>query len=299
MEDGPVTVQPYGFLSPQVKYKASTQPLDRVVPRRAISLIPEDAMMLNGFPRVPLSGVQAKAMFTTNGVVYSERISLENINDDTWASFNADDNYWDPVTGIWTPIRTASPVLYQLVGVPGTVPTMDEIEYRSGKELFVRDALFFDNTVTLAASFNDGLDDATNFTLAMALFCVDPGPNNLVVFADGATIGTTSTGLTATMDGQGWSVTIPTGPMRLGPMFLILELKPPIANLYAGYSPNRIYKGSSVVSRNTTRFAFTIGSPMQLFSLDIWGDGAPIASEIVSRYASVLGNTDSPIGVFA
>jgi hypothetical protein len=296
-----VSVTPWGFFSPTVDYTKtpSTQPIDRLVPRRTISLTPEDAIMLNGFPRVPKSGVMARAMFSTDGVYYTERKSFDDINHDSWASFVGSSVYWDPVAGIWSPIRSNSPVLYQFTGVPGTTPVLDTLEYRSGKELMTNDALVFDNTVTLSAQFNEGLDDATRFTLAMALFCQDSGPNTVITFADGATVGVTPTGLTATMDGITWDVPIKTGPMRLGPLFLILELKPPTANLYAGYSPTNISWGSSVISRNTTRFAFTVGSPMSLFALDVWGDGAPIASQIVSDYASVLGNTDSPVAMFA
>ena len=75
---------------------------------------------------------------------------------------------WDSLAGIWTAFRDNAPVLYQLEGNPGAYPTIIEAQYRVVKELIVHDAFVFD-TETIHTNFNEGLDDATNFTMAMAI----------------------------------------------------------------------------------------------------------------------------------
>jgi hypothetical protein len=292
-----VSILPYGFISARVEYKTPPD-TDRIVPRRTVSLVPEDSMMFHGMPRVPDIGVEADFLIDVDGVVYGERPSLQEVNEDSWASFVADEEFYDPVTGIWTPVHDASPVLYNLVGAPGASPALVSVQYRSKKELFIADAISFDETMTMVANFNQGMDDATNFTMAMALTPITDSPSNLITFDDGSTVGINQSGLSVSMDGLNWFVKIPQGPLQLAPMFLILEITPPKSVLYAGYGPNLSYKGSSRITRTTTKFAFTLSSPMMLFALDIWGDGAPSSTEILARYSSCLGSNDSSIGAF-
>jgi hypothetical protein len=291
-----VSILPYGFVAPKVVY-SPTLNIDRLVVRRTISLTPEDSFPLNGMPQVPDIGIKVQSMVDVNGVVFADRPGLEEINDDSYASFIADDAYFDSITGIWTPFRDNSSALYQLVGNPGQYPTMVSNEYRVAKELIVHDALRFDDQ-TLHTNFNQGLDDATNFTIALAIDPLDPGPHELLTFSDGSTISIVSSGLLGFMDNRHWSVKIPTG-LSFKPMFVVLELKPPTVTLYAGFGPTLVHRGSSTVSRNVTKFDFVIGSPMYLYALDLWGDDAPSATTIIARYSTVLGSTDSAIGAFA
>jgi hypothetical protein len=293
-----VSVSPFGFISARVVYDTPPD-TDRIVPRRTVSLVPEDAMMFRGMPRVPDIGVEADFLIDVDGVAYGERPSLQDANDDSWASFVADEQFYNPVTGIWTPVHDSSPVVYELDGSAGNSPSLVSVQYRSKKELFIADAISFDDpTSTMVANFNQGMDDSANFTLAMALTPTSAEDDILIAFDDGGSVGINSSGLTATMDGLSWGVTIPHGPLLLAPMFLILQLVPPSGTLTAGYSPNLSYYGSSAISRGTTKFAFTLSAPMLLVALDIWGDNAPTVPEIIARYSACLGTNDSTLGAF-
>lgn len=293
-----MTVTPYGFFSPRVDYTPDTA-TDYLRPRRTVSLYPEDSILYKGIPMVPLSGVKPEIIISTEGIVLAERVPLAYVNQDTWASFVVDDIFWDDVTGIWTPIRDSSPVVYYFEGTPGDLPTYQTVQYRSEKELFLIDALTLDEGQALDTNFNQGNDDAVSFTMAMAVILLSADESQMVLFSDGSHIDITPLGFSATMDGNTWTVNPPEGPMKYSPLYLVFSVSKMVATLAVGFSPSLIYRGSSSVERTTTSLDFTLSAPMHIFSVDIWNGVSLDPTEIVSRYATALGATVSSIGSFA
>jgi hypothetical protein len=281
-----MSVTPYGFASAQVRSFAPVED-DGVIPQSVVAVATEDFVLLDGQPVVPAVWAEAVGEVTAEGLYYVERPSILDIHSDAMVRFVATEETFDTVSYVWSPLASEMVSRYQLDGSPLSAPVLGESRYQIGREIFTPGHLDFAGAV-LTSDFNDGFDDAFSFTIAMALNLSDTG-YNLVTFLDGSFVSVVDGGLLAEVDGHRFGVDIPQGPAAATPLYVVLDVTPPVATLIGATGPAKIFRGSSAVSARTTSFVFTLTGEMELFSLDVWGDEKPGVAEIVARYASVLG----------
>jgi hypothetical protein len=282
-----MSVVPYGFASPSVR-RFDLTPLNNIRSHAAKSFVPDDYVLLNGTPTTPQFWMNLEPLITADGTYYVERPSILDINDDAFVRFVPTVDTWDDIAFVWNPLSSQANVRYQMDGDVASAPLLSTTEYQIGKERFAPDVLDFGEDSVLTSDFNFGSDDAFSFTIAMALNA-QSNSFGLITFLDGSYVNVVPTGLRAMVDGHKFSITLPFAPTARTPIYVVLDVTPPIATLVAAVSPTRMYQGTSAVRTRTTSFTFTVSGTMELMSLDIWGDDKPSYPDIIARYASVLG----------
>jgi hypothetical protein len=284
-----MSIVPYGFASPVVRDYRPVE-ADVLVPITVQSQVAEDFAIRNGLPDVPKYWVQAITAVTANGTHFTDRISITDINDDVLVRFVPTEDTFDPITFTWSPLTSVTISRYDLDADPLTAPTLTDADYILAKELFSVGAMSFDQGQLVTTDFDGGVDDTVYLTVAAALR-FSGTRFDFLVFADGSKVTVTEFGVSATVNGRSMKLTLPAGPLASAPLYLILQIAPPRVTLCCGYSPTKLFVATSPVPIRTTSLHFTLNGPVELYSLDLWGDNAPDLIEIIRRYSSALGSS--------
>ena len=284
-----MSITPYAFVTATVRLPESTTVVKHN-PHQSMAVIPENFAILNGRPRVPMVWCNAEAVVTTNGSYYTERPGITEITDDSIVSFIPMTETWDPVTLTWSPYLDNSYTRYRLVGTQGSAPYLDSIEYVIGREIFNSPAMIVSPALPLVSNFNEGSDDSTDFTFAIAFNPRELDEDEpLVTFGDTSTITLTETGVEVVFEEYSFNVKVPYKLTDYTPVYLVFDLDSDEATLTVALSPTKLSKGSSPITERTVDFDFVIAGEVDIFAIDLWGDDAPPPVDIISRYSSVLG----------
>jgi hypothetical protein len=294
-----MAIVPHGFVTPQIRYP-TPPPAPREVAQRTVSVIPDDFAIYNGRPRVPQIWCNASTLVVADGTYYTERDAVQDVNDDAYVSFVPLADYYDDITGVWTPVRDESVSRYRMEGNISAKPFIEDVEYRLGNERFAPDAMVVSPLATMSSNFNSGFDESFDFTLGMAfnLRTVDLDNNPFMTFGNGGWIGLNSAGLLANFGGATFGVTMPASMFMLKPVYLVLDVQEGFLRLMAGLASDKLYQGSTPISRtDAVSLVFNLQGELDVFSLDLWSGEAPPPAEIVARYASALG-AHKTVGVY-
>ena len=283
-----MSITPYGFVSGQVR-SLKQRDLTNIKNHRSMAVVPDEYMLYQGVPRVPLMGVIAKTLVSTTGVVYGNRPQPEEINRSAMVRFIPTDATWDDTQFVWEPYFNNAISRYTLDAFPESAPVLTEVDYQNGREAFNVSALSFDEDSKLISNFNEGFDDSYSFRLGIAASIKTAGPYNLVTFNDDSYIAIDPAGVSARVDGRNFRVNIPTGPTAYDPIYIVLDVNPPMSTLVAGFSPTKLWKGTSPVTAHTVSLGFTLSGMMDLYSLDMWTVDPPEITKIIANYSSVFG----------
>lgn len=284
-----MSIVPSGFASPSVR-RFDPPAADDLQPVTAVGFVPDAHTLLRGNPVIPTFWARADHAASAEGLYYVSRPALEDVQSSAFVRFVANDDTWDPVACVWSPLISQAAGNYQMDSNLAVAPALVEMDYQIGKELLQARALSLNPNRVLTSDFDEGFDSAYSFTLAMALN-VRGLSFNPITFLDGSYIGVRPTGLVAFFNGLTFTVPMPRSPQSVLPLVLVLEVSPPSVKLTAGLSPTMAWTGSSSVAERTTSFVFTLSGDMDLFSLDIWGDDAPSLPEILAGYTGALGTS--------
>ena len=284
-----MAIVPYGFVTPQIRYP-TPPPAPREVAQRTVSVVPEDFAIYNGRPRVPQIWCNASTLVVADGTYYTERDSIQDVNDDAFVSFVPTSDSYDSITGVWTPIRDESVSRYRMEGDISNKPYIDDIEYRLGNERFSPDAMVVTPLSIMTSNFNSGFDESFDFTLGMAINLRTTSDGPFLTFGNGGWIDVDSNGLVANFHGKTFGVDLKFSPYMLKPFYLVLDVQEGFLRLMAGLASDKLAQGSAPISRDdSVSMVFNLQGEMDVFSLDLWSDEAPSPAEIVARYSSALG----------
>lgn len=135
----------------------------------SVSLVPAEHVIRKGFPHTPDLHVSSDVLISSDGsYVDQDTYIWEDIYQGAHTRFAAMENLWDSIAGKWYPIFSSGVNYYFTYPLGGTEPRFEEIEYRIGKKLYQTPSVRIDAETSLSSSFNDGLDDASSFMIAIA-----------------------------------------------------------------------------------------------------------------------------------
>ena len=217
---------------------------ENIVPFKLASFEPEPYMLKNGFPHVPQIWVKGEPVVSTTGEyqLSTRPAPTEEDLPGTRARWVAISETWDGIAGEWKPV-SSSGINYKWTSVAGSEPSIDELDYRLGKEIFRHSAMRFTPGDFLLSSFNEGIDDATDYTIAMVASL--ELPTGYQVLRHGSTKAT-GVGISVNEDfdftygGVNGSVNTIQHPGQMTPVYIILSVGAPRATLWVGTAPNRM-----------------------------------------------------------
>lgn len=130
------------------------------------ALVPPDHVIRSGYPFVPQFRVTSSAYLSADGSYVPEiTYPYEAIFAGEHTRFIAQDNLWDDIADVWSPLSSAGvDYYYTWTGQP----TVEDVEYRIGKLLYPMNSVHLVPGSSLVSSFNSGMDDAASFSIAMA-----------------------------------------------------------------------------------------------------------------------------------
>lgn len=271
-----------------------------------ISFKPQDFVVRNGFPYKPDFWVNAETLVSATG----EYLSLD--REDAWdidipdmhTRFIASESTWDPIGFVWTP-ATTNGINYYFDGAPETSPILDEVTYRIGKEVLNKQVLAFSPGQVLYSSFNEGIDDASTFSITMALIAetptdygimtVPPDKNMLDLRTDGSSLTLRYGGGSAILRPK---LAIP----RYVPLFLAMSFSAKGVSLFHAEAPNKITRASYTKPNNlTVPMQFVLGMDYSgrasaTLNLLEWGlydyalqDDPGELREVFAKYTAIYG----------
>lgn len=270
------------------------------------SIVPQPYVLRKGFPYAPAIHVTSDAYISTEGYFDPENTyPWDSIYGDGEAHsrFIALSDFWDDIGALWNPIITNG-INYWFTWSGTIVPRLENIEYRIDKALYQVDSIRIPEGASLTSSFNNGMDDASSFIIAMA------GMINSVESASLIRIGDTpSTAIEVLVDefftvkNQYGSarLNVPKHPSAMTPIYVLLindatstELR--VASGTARSHSIKIPNQQTV--RNLTLFigedlAGTKSLDLNLFEVSIfpYGYGGGLSPEqIIMAMASVYGS---------
>ena len=237
---------------------------ENVVPFRLTSLEAEPYVLKNGFPDVPPVWVKAEPLVSISGEyqLLNRPSPTEQHLQGARARFVAVEDTWDDIAGVWSPVASEG-INYKWITTAGSEPSLDEITYRLGKEVFTQSAMRFLPGDFMTSSFNEGIDDATDYTVAMVVSL--EVPTGYQVLRSGGTKAS-GVGISVNEDfdfsygGVNASVNVPQHPARMTPVYLILSVGAPRCTLWVGTAPNRMQRMQIQASHMGSRpFQFSLG----------------------------------------
>lgn len=232
-----------------------------LIPRKDVTFVPEDSMVVRGYPTVPRYWVRARTMASVDGSFYSsERPNATEVETGAYSRFMA--HTFDNQSGVWRPFYSDG-IDYYFQSPPGLAPLLETTQYRIKKEVFNVPALRFEPGDYLNSFFNQNMDDAVEFSVVMVLapevpldytiFATQNQEEEIAVHLDGQ-YQLSYGGVTSSLVGRNIS------PAQMVPTYLVLTSDGIKATLFIASSSRNI---QSVTVRNRSnsmhKLAFTVG----------------------------------------
>jgi len=282
-------------ISPRQETSANTPSGDKLV-----GFSSEPWVLVNGFPQVPRYWVNAKSSITLDGTSYDQnRPNPTDVDMGSHTRFIA--NAFDDFGGTWRPFYTEG-ADYFFRSAPGLAPHKNTVDYRIGKELFNVEALRFNPGDYLISSFNNGRDDAAQFTFALAM--IPDAPTDYTVLSTQNSTSEISVHLSGsyklTYGGQSSTLSLNLPATAMVPTYLILTSDGRSATLFIATSTKRIYSVTLNQSEaEISDLAFTIGktrlgkatSTFNLIEANLYGYGVNrlTVPDIIGRLSGLYG----------
>lgn len=286
--------------SATIRVQAPTRYEDQdVVPAPSKAFESEPYLVINGWPKVPPLWVQGRSMTSSIGVFASPRDEPEDVVIDAHTRFIA--SGYDNVAAVWRPFQSFGSNYLWMAQI-GLSPSTERVDYRLGKELLVRTGLRFNPGDYLFSNFNEGRDEALEFSIVLVLTPRVPA---------GYTIFTTQTDqdrLSLRLD-NGFvlqygdvSVSAPQSDLiNVTPVYVVISVRGGTIQMWLGSSTRRILTRSlSIQQREIRNLSFLIGKSYEgkstasmtmyeflLFNESFDSDGA---YEIISKLAYAYGS---------
>ena len=208
-------------------------------------------------------------------------------------------NTWDGVAGVWRPFLTSG-LNYYFQSDINSSPRKDMHSYWIGKTLYQMPSLRFDEGDALSSSFNDGIDDASSYTIAMVCTLVNGEEASLLRVGTSLSKSTEvfvsdkfrlrSTGGTAEIKGR--------SPAQMTPCYLVLSVDPTTATLWVGDSYQRVASVSVPSYGSGDNLKVFVGDDLggekrltaNLFDMVIYPESIQDPRPILSALSSIYGN---------
>lgn len=204
----------------------------------------DEHVILNGFPYVPKYWARAETAISATGEYFAtDRLDPRELNLDCQARFLPGDDLWDDTAGVWRPFFSNG-VDYYWEADPAHKPTPDRIEYRIGKEILSFDVLTFNPGDYLASNFNQGMDDAVEYTAVIVCSLENPTPYTIMRSEiDGVDVGETF-GLSSGAVRR--SVFSRQHPTQIVPCIIVMSVQRPIVSLWVIGPDRNVLYGSLI-----------------------------------------------------
>lgn len=222
------------------------------------SFSPQNYLLKNGFPHVPKYWVQAVTGLSATGEFYAvERQSPRELSIRCHSRFLPGEDLWDDTAGVWRPFYTQG-IDYYWVADPAHKPVPQTLDFRVNKEIIDLEVLTFSPGDFLDSSFNEGIDDAVEYTMVVVVSLENPLGFTVVRSA--------SEGIWATEAYQVFSgtrfldVKTLAHPAQITPAVLVLSVQPPHATLWV-ITPDRKIFTNTVTNPDmaTSHMQFSLG----------------------------------------
>lgn len=230
------------------------------IPMRDIAYEPNDAYIRSGFPVTPKYWATARGLASAQGEFLSTaRPGPTDVNYEAHSRFLPEQ--FDDVAGTWRPFFTGG-VDYFWRAPAGLSPNKSVITYRIGREVLEVDTLRFNPGDYLLSSFNNGADDASQFSVAMAflaetpleytIFSTQNEEQEITVRLD--------SGFHFTLGNLSASVNTRMPATAMVPCYLLLSSSGSTVKVFVGTSSRKIFSGSIFrPSGLMQQMRFTIG----------------------------------------
>lgn len=271
-----------------------------VVPTKDHALQAEKSLVIRGFPKIPKYWVNGTSVLTNDGGRSMGRIDPVDVNMDSHSRFIA--HTFDQLGGTWRPFVTYG-INYLMVSPPGLAPHIEDEEYRLGKEILHRDALWFNPGDYLATSFNDGMDDALSFTIAMVVIPRIPANYTLISTTDDEeelSVQVRSTGFRLQYGSLGINVKPAIPLLNVAPVYVVLSCGLGSATLRVGSKATNMRSGTMHLPNNRlSKLKFTLGKSHQgkasasfsMFDFVLYGEtmNSSEVHEVIAKLSSSYG----------
>lgn len=274
-----------------------------VIPIRDRAFVPQPGYIKDGFPQRPMFWVRNTSLASLDGQYLSSvRIDPTEVSLPFHTRFIP--SGWDDISGIWQPYVTNGQD-YFFRSPPGLAPNSEEIEYRIGKEIIRTPALRFNPGDYLLSSFNNGVDQAAEFTLVLVAMLYPP--LQYTVFSTQNDVHEISVGVDNVYKlHYGTAVTSlkrNTPPGTNTPVYILLSSNGYTATLYVAHSTKTMLS-TSIVQQDLDipRMKFTIGKTrlgkamatmslieFALFDRAISTTSSPSLTDVVSQLSGAYG----------
>lgn len=139
----------------------------KVKPFSLTSFTPGDFMLHNGFPEAPPIWTKIDTLVSSTGEYLDyKRDDPTDVDIPCHSRWIANDATMDQISGRWNPAYTEG-ADYYFIAPAGFAPNVEQITYTVGKELIDATALSFAPGDLLNSSFNNGVDDAVEWSIVM------------------------------------------------------------------------------------------------------------------------------------
>jgi hypothetical protein len=213
------------------------------------------------------------------------------------------DNLWDPVGGRWSPLYTSGVDYYFTWPLGGVEPRLDDIDYTIGKQFYQFTSVRLQEETQLNSSFNNGMDDASSFMIAMAGTINSSERASLIRVGD-----TVGNSVIVEVDDRLYlrnqygtaELKTLTHPASMHPFYMVLINDPDKTELRVSTGVSQIHS-AVIPNRDATRsLKVTLGEDlggnttldMNLFELTIFPyafDGEMNANQIITAMADIYG----------
>lgn len=279
---------------------------ERLAPHKAVNVRPEEAPLLNGFPRKPKYWVRVQPEISATGVVYAanrpEPLQVALGSDYRWLP---GETTWDPSTGVWDPSEGSGDRYF--FSPAGKHPVLYEDRRLSGNELIVRPAFRINSGNYFFTQYRAGLSYYNTLTLSMVVSLQPAEGDYPILDWHGSTpTSTERLGLWHTdkidyfWGGTGNSVDPIVAAAKYQPAALTLVIDPPSVSCYFSYSFRHHFytsKAATDVANSVLNFALGysyLGSndaDFSLYEFNYWA--APLSSDEVvnlhNQYFAIYG----------
>lgn len=201
----------------------------------------EPSVLVNGYPTVPRFWCRARTLASLEGVAYQQsRPNPTEVFMAAHTRFLA--HNYDNQSGVWRPYITSGSD-YFFRSPPGLSPYLNEITYRIRKELFTVQALRFDPGDYLISSFNQGRDDAHEYSIVMVM--IPDVPLEYTVLSTQNSEGEIAVNLSGTYNlkygGKTSRLSLRTPATAITPTYLVFSTDGSSATCYVASNARNIY----------------------------------------------------------
>lgn len=268
------------------------------------ALVPPAHVVRKGYPWIPQMLVSSYPLITVDGSYIPElTYPYEAIFKDVHTRFIAQENLYDDITDVWSPFISAG-VDYYFTWSGAIAPRLEAVEYRIGKMFYPMNSVRIPEGAALVSSFNQGMDEAASFMIAMAGIISSSESASLIRIGD-----TMGTAVEVTVDEVFYlrnqfgtaKLTPAIHPGQMIPFYLVLLNDPGETSLYVSNGTSRISRITLPNQDMVRTMEVFIGQSlsatktldMNLFEMTLFPyalDGPMSPGEVIKAMADVYGS---------